>query len=681
MCLISGFYSTPLPLTLVFLPSSLSVQIASLPSAMSFSPVAGHGAGTKRLLPPFEPSSPGLPLARPAKRLARKDDENDDDAVDAEVARRQRLRAAYPTPLPTSSTALLSSSPPPPTQTRSGPFSRTSSSTSERAPLSAVPTLMLPADGSTVRLGRSSVSCDHTLSASRLISRVHVTAAFRPAALPLDDSDSEDDYADEQRKDRIEVLCCGWNGITLHCQGRTYELTKGKTFTSDIADADILIDVQDARVLVQWPQPRELQKRSESMFDMSSECAWDRSSPPPGIETRGQLYHHDSIHTPPRHSRRLSSPVSPSPASRSLFAPRNPVLSPNRTNGRSHGHGSGAIVVYEDRSSPLPAPMHNDMNVSQLTQLGHDQPDISDYDEENDPSVQCRAFGASVDAVPPSSPPATIPNNTAISFTPPRHASADLHPQLLSQSKPQAPFRPDIRARSRGRSTAPRSRSRFQSQSQSQSRSRPRQRARSPLKSSSGSPRRNSKQNIKSTMTDEVAKTEKTEWDDEQDVAKLTTSQPPADKIASVPAPPDVDVAAIRNHVVNQLVFSRLSTTPLSEILEHLPAAYWRKPTGVPDAEPHPKTGPSTYLSLDRSGHQSTLMTRAEIRALIDSTPCIGFVDREGTDAAGKPLESEYYYIPEYDEDEGRRGTVVNGLRRPGLRNCRKQHKVCLPSF
>lgn len=56
---------------------------------------------------------------------------------------------------------------------------------------------------------------------------------------------------------------------------------------------------------------------------------------------------------------------------------------------------------------------------------------------------------------------------------------------------------------------------------------------------------------------------------------------------------------------------------------------------------------------------------------------------REGKDAAGKALESEFYYLPDLDDDEMRRQAVVNDLRKPGLRNCRKQHKVraTVPSY
>ena len=109
----------------------------------------------------------------------------------------------------------------------------------------------------------------------------------------------------------------------------------------------------------------------------------------------------------------------------------------------------------------------------------------------------------------------------------------------------------------------------------------------------------------------------------------------------------------IRHHAVNQLAFSRLSSTPFSTILHNLPPTVW-------------------------NGNDSkSEVSRDDIRGIIDSTKCIGKVAREGKDAAGKPLESEYYYIADFDDDGMRREAVVHDLRKPGLRNCRKQHKVC----
>jgi hypothetical protein len=106
-----------------------------------------------------------------------------------------------------------------------------------------------------------------------------------------------------------------------------------------------------------------------------------------------------------------------------------------------------------------------------------------------------------------------------------------------------------------------------------------------------------------------------------------------------------------QNHIINQLAFSARSSTPLSTIFSHLPS------------------------ELVKKSMQDGLSVH-EIRAIIKETKCIGEVAREGKDAAGKPLESEYYYIPEFDGDENRKEAVVNGLRKPGLRACRKQHKV-----
>jgi hypothetical protein len=106
----------------------------------------------------------------------------------------------------------------------------------------------------------------------------------------------------------------------------------------------------------------------------------------------------------------------------------------------------------------------------------------------------------------------------------------------------------------------------------------------------------------------------------------------------------------VLNHVINQLAYSRLSSTPLSMLLNNIPANL-------------------------REEHRVEFKT---LKVLIDRTACIGEVRRAGKDAAGKPLESEYYYNPDEDFDSGRRDAVVEGLRKPGLRNCRKQHKVQL---
>ena len=110
----------------------------------------------------------------------------------------------------------------------------------------------------------------------------------------------------------------------------------------------------------------------------------------------------------------------------------------------------------------------------------------------------------------------------------------------------------------------------------------------------------------------------------------------------------------VLNHIVNQLAYSRLSSVPLSTLLNNLPS------------------------ELRETDQQRKKVEIEMLRALIDSTSCIGEVPRKGKDAAGKPLESEYFYVPENDFDLARRSAVVEDLRKPGLRSCRKQHKVML---
>lgn len=117
----------------------------------------------------------------------------------------------------------------------------------------------------------------------------------------------------------------------------------------------------------------------------------------------------------------------------------------------------------------------------------------------------------------------------------------------------------------------------------------------------------------------------------------------------------DDETDPVINHAINQLAYSRLSSTPLSTILNNLPAD----------------------LKTDSPGSkENRKLSVKDLRKMLDATRCIGEVTREGKDAAGKPLESEYYYIPDADSDEKRRDAVVEGLKKPGLRACRKQHKV-----
>ncbi len=499
----------------------------SSPSKMNTQPSLPSKASIKRpapsLLPAFEPfsSSPGFP--RPSKRQAR-----------SPPSEREHAYAKYPTPIPTSTTGIISSSPPR-IHTRPG-LQRTHSTVSERAPLSAVPSITLPENGEVLRMGRSSNSSDYQLSANRLISRVHVEARYIAASVPLEPN-------------KVEIKCKGWNGVKLYCQGRTWELARDDTFTSETEFVDIMLDVQDARVLIAWPG----RDRNDSI-GAQTDSSWDDENSPRGRASAVSARGHMIASSPLRRGQRLESPVSPTPAGPSLSQT-------NLSDLFSEPVEPSVVKVYEDAPSPEGHPeiVEGESFVStqaatsfavesQSSELSDPE---DDPDEENDPIVH--SFGPH---------------------------GADISARMASFT---AVGSPEISRPQRDASASPNIRS-------------------------------------SSESTNEA------------------------------------DATPIVNHVVNQLAFSRLSSTPLSVIMNHLPSEL--------------KGASPTHLENRGLG-------KDELRKMLNAAACIGEIHREGKDAAGKALESEYYYIPDEDTDEQRRAAVVDGLRKPSLRNCRKQHKVC----
>ncbi|CRK13748.1 hypothetical protein BN1708_010924 [Verticillium longisporum] len=452
-------------------------------------PVAGVKRPAPTLLPPFEPlsSSPGFP--RPLKRQAR------DGSVGGAGA-----HLKYPTPVPTSSTGILSSSPPRvarrPSIVRPS-IVRPGSSSAERAPLASVPSIELNDNGETLLMGRSSNSSHYQLSGNRLVSRVHVKARYVPAASPL-------------HPNKIEIVCNGWNGLKLHCQGRTWELLKGDSFTSETEGTEIMVDVHDARLMIQWPK-----KDHRDVLGNLSDSSWEDSPRP---QARGVAALQSS---PIRRAPRIETPESPTPATTNTSSQRLQSLLP--------ASASDEIQIFEDFSAEDDLPKHGEpgpgVGQSFMTEVTNSfSSDLSDPDEdenpdeENDPVVH--SFG---------------------------------------------PFGANISNR----------------------------------------------------------------------LASITTCSPK----------PTTENPTVKNHVVNQLAFSRLSSTPLSAIMNALPAE-------------------------EKRG-----LTKSTLRSIIEGTVCIGIISRQGKDAAGQALESEYYYMPEGDDDEQRRLAVTDGLRKPSLRACRKQHK------
>lgn len=504
------------------------------------SPVAGVKRPAPSLLPAFEPFSSSPALPRPMKRLAH--------ASPAKLGNKERQ---YPTPIPSSTTVIPSSSPPPqPLRTRLPGLMRTYSAVSERAPLATVPSIELSEHGEPTLMGRSSNSSHYQLSTNKLVSRIHVSAVYIASNPPA--------------PKKVQVECKGWNGVKVHCQGRAWELMKGDTFTSETEDADIMVDVQDARVLLTWPKHEN--KISTPTDSDSTYSTWDSENSPQ--RNAAAAARNRPLDTSPlRQQHRLQSPVSPSPAVQAVHA-------------QPSGHFTSdppipvPVQVYEDESSDEDkekAPAFN-TQATQSTQVAsqpfavlEESPNPSDFpddnDEENDPIIS--SFG-------------------------PYGANLGARMELFTTNAS------------------------------------PRRHPLNPLKEASISPQRSSGAGFSPKRRRHNA---------HRDVSDSLHREDRAGD-------------ALMHHVINQLAYSRVQSTPLSTLMQNLP-------TALKDAS----------------------LTDDALKLMLDGTRCIGSVEREGKDAAGKRLESEYYYIPEADADGSRR-EVVEGMGGRGLRNCRKSHKV-----
>ncbi|KAK3615784.1 target of SBF [Elasticomyces elasticus] len=485
---------------------------------------ADHGDAAPRrpsLLPAFEPfsSSPGLP--RVAKRKF--DGLNDD-------------RQYYPTPVPTSSTGVLPSSP---FSGQTRPIlQRAVSTLSERAPLGDVPTLDLHSNGEPVLMGRSSNSSDYQLSANRHISRVHVRASYHAADA-------------EFPAGKVEVECLGWNGARVHCRGEIVELAKGECFTSDKPMAQIMVDVQDTRVMLVWPK-----EGSREPPSIESRSPWALESPTKRrMVSAPQFASSPPAMLPPR----PRSPISPTPVAGLLGSTFNSTFRGEQTE-------EGPVQVYEDDVSDAEAPgeptpvmakspvptsttLPSELLKQSRSTNGAEPEEFSEHDEENDPIV---------------------------------HSFGPFGENILDRFQSFQPRSPE--------------------------------RKRKPLKRSFSSPSRS--------------------------------------KSAAC-----LNVSPVKNHVINQLAYSRVHALPLSTIHSNLPSELRGAMAKPSDTE------------------AQEMLTSSDLKTILDEIPCVGEISREGKDAAGKLLESEFYYVPEMDGDSMRRETVTQSLGKTSIRAARKQHK------
>lgn len=103
-------------------------------------------------------------------------------------------------------------------------------------------------------------------------------------------------------------------------------------------------------------------------------------------------------------------------------------------------------------------------------------------------------------------------------------------------------------------------------------------------------------------------------------------------------------IEQVKRVLVNHLAFSRLSSTPITD--------------------------------LQGISKSTQALTPKQMRVLLTrGAPGVGVIYREGKDAAGKPLDEEYFYDIDKDDDRDRVNMVNTTKGRATLRNCRKKHK------
>lgn len=127
----------------------------------------------------------------------------------------------------------------------------------------------------------------------------------------------------------------------------------------------------------------------------------------------------------------------------------------------------------------------------------------------------------------------------------------------------------------------------------------------------------------------------------EEDVLRSMPKEEIESVLSTVPELDDIS-----NLITNHIAYSRVLQTPFSSI-------------------------------IDLNSIKKHSLTKLQLRCiLIHSIDCIGVIFRQGKDAAGKPLDEEYYYIPEKDSDL-QRVKLVEELKGSSshLRSCRKTHK------
>lgn len=393
----------------------------------------------------------------------------------------------------------------------------------------------------------------------------------------------------------------GWNDIKIHCQGRAWELSKGDIFTSETEDAEIMLDVQDSRVILAWPT-RTCRARSDSTSTISTPTR-TRVTRSPSV---GWIDDNDE-NVDPRGNNGCTS--------RRLFN-----VSTEKRSRSSPRRGLGNSSMF--RSDP--------QMTDTFLEIYEDEP-VADF---NDPEilVTLEKEGISHAAM-------------KMLLAPSDDTDDDELNQLLLEDQEDE-----------GNDEEEEEEDEEEEEEEKEDEEKEEDEEDDDDGDEDGENEKDDKGAITLNFDPEPILPPMAVFSTAEPLR--TPRTPPTSCTARATSPPILSSRSasispnkdttFRNHIVNQLAFSRLSSTPLSVLFSNIP--------------------PFLRASINMERLVQTL----------GSIDCIGEIKRQGKDAAGKPLETEYYYIPDNDTDIGRRAAVVEGMGRVGLRSCRKSHKVGL---
>lgn len=578
-------------------------------------------------------SPPGSPI---------QEDDNDDKLPP--------LRTFYPTPLPSSSIGDRSSpdpGPPPATLRPAGLSSVSqafasadaqSRSFTVRSPLSTVAMVRLPKNGSTISIGRSSKSCQVALSKSKLISRVHLKTRF------------------DTESNMVIVECLGWNGVTVVVPTYTAEqlekldLSKGYPTAEGQSDYDIVkgqtihveyvpgitLDIRGERALIEVVDDDVNDETEDEVFDTD---ASDRD--------RHNLCSSPVIRASDMNTAEEASKENTNPASFSEKRQSNAGVQEEVEQDEKTKEQQAEEVVKAKKVDP----------VTEQQMAEHEPTFVSENPVEGMPARASSAVPSVQKPVSEEKVHAPSTQNAK-----PTETSEKVFNQKSAVTIPLAE-QPTATEQKPEESPVEKAETPVFSNHPSQEKS---EGARVEQKAGGSTEKKVEEPRVEKKASDQGTKPvqqsskpqakqkrplEEVHVNENRTKRARSTSAAPSEKRTArsvslepedVPEQPIEDIDQINNIVANHLAFSRLASTPISIIR--------------------------------KSNAMLGKLSRAQLKIILQNLPCVGVIPRSGKDAAGKPLEEEYYYAPEADEDAHRK-TMVQQTRGGGLRSCRKTHK------